>query len=145
MLRDPAGSEGPAQVDDLAAEVAVAEQARAADALQAAIVKRHAEGVQRLAGLTGRPARPLDPQFGIELQSEVALVGVVRAGPDARGPVDQFIFFNESMRAGAPVLGVIYLPASGRLFAGTIGEQGGIGGVLGNVVATALGTAKAGF
>ncbi|MDM0034078.1 RnfABCDGE type electron transport complex subunit B [Variovorax sp. J22P271] len=33
-----------------------------------------AEGVQRLSGLTGRPARALDPQFGIELPRSLAVI-----------------------------------------------------------------------
>ena len=33
-----------------------------------------AEGVQRLSGLTGRPARALDPQFGIELPRTLAVI-----------------------------------------------------------------------
>jgi electron transport complex protein RnfB len=33
-----------------------------------------AEGVQRLSGLTGRPVRALDPQFGIELPRTLAVI-----------------------------------------------------------------------
>lgn len=33
-----------------------------------------AEGVQRLSGLTGRPARALDPQFGTELPRTLAVI-----------------------------------------------------------------------